>query len=179
MKSDIVGEVVKMPFKSDAELIRHYFEELLSDGREHTIHEVLAYVLSCNGDIGANGKPITYNKVQNALFQFVRSKNCGYIMARRGCYIKEHAPAKPQATRPHTLHSACDNALQILADAEIGIRGCFMSYLSVMEEAGGVNQSLRNTEQAVITSLEQAMRRIKDLKTYRGHAYFSYDDSDA
>ena len=164
-----------MSFKSDAELIRHYFEELLSDGQEHTIHDVLAHVLCCNGDIGTNGKPITYEKVQNVLFQFVRSKGSGYRMARRGCYVKEDTPTVSQTTQINTLHSTCDNALRILADAEIGVRNCFMSYFSIMEASGEINPSLRNTELAVITLLEQAMRKVKDLRTYQGHSYFASD----
>ena len=157
-------------------LIRHYFEELLSDGREYTIHEVLAYILRQNGDTGVNRKAISYAKVQNALHQFMRSGNSGYVMARRGSYIKDEAMAQRPISWAIALNPICDDALQILSKAEIGVRNCFMSYLSIMEISGEVNPSLLDTEQAVIALLEQAMHKVKDLKTYQGNSYFAPAD---
>jgi len=174
-----------MMFKSDAALIRHYFKELLSDGKEHTIHEVLAYILRRNGDMGVNGKSICYAKVQNSLYQFMRSGTSGYAMARRGSYIKDKALAAKQSIQSATFNAqavtldpVCDNALHILSAAEIGIRNCFMSYLSIMEISGKVGSSLRDTEKAVTSLLEQAMHKIKDLKTYQNHNYFAHYNSD-
>lgn len=162
-----------MQFKSDAELVRHYFGEFMADGRERSIHEVLAYVLQRHGNVGVNGKTITYNKVQNVLFQFVRSKNSGYMMAGRGHYVKEAIAGEPQVAPFDTLASVCDSALRILHDAEIDVRNCFMSYLSIMKDSGDVNFSLRDTEQTVVSLLEQSMRKIKDLRTYQGNTYFA------
>jgi len=154
-------------FSSDAALVRHYFKELLSDGREYTIHEVLAYVLSQNGEMGVNAKPITYDKVQNALFQFLRSDTCGYMMARRGVYVKNKAVSVSDepAVQPVIPNPFCDNALRILSAAKIGVRSCFASCFVVMEISGEVNFSLRDTESAVMDLLEEAMKKMDEIKT--------------
>jgi len=156
-----------MKFKSDCELIRHYFKQLLSDGKDYTIHEVLAYIIRQHGEIGINGKTINYAKVQNALFQFMRSGNSCYTMAGRGSYIKSETVAEKQISNSVTINPVCDNALWILRAAEIGVRNCFSSYHSILEMSGGGDFHLRNTEQAVATLLEQAIHQIENFREHQ------------
>ena len=156
-----------MNFKSDAALIRHYFEELLSDGNKYTIYEVVAYIIRAYGDTALSGAAINYAKVQNVLHQFLRSGKSGYVMPCRGSYIKGEALVQNQAIQTVALNPIHDNALRILAAAEIGVRNCFMSYMSIMEITGDYDTALRDTGQDVIALLEQAIRKIKELKTHR------------
>ena len=180
-----------MKFRSDAALVRHYFKELLEDGREHGVSEIVDYIHKTHGTIGVNGDTVGSQRVYNAIYHFLRPGNNGYGRSRWGNFIKQNPALEEQVGKESAilvgeeltredgmvfsleklLEPICDNALRVLWAAEIGVRNCFMSCYSVMESTDEVEPALRGAERDVFDLLAQAACVIKEFKDNRLNGY--------
>ena len=76
-----------MDFKSNAELIRYYFKELLEDGEEHKLAEIKNYAKTHSD----SGHELTNAMFAGTIKTLVESGDGQYEIPRRGVYKKNSA----------------------------------------------------------------------------------------
>lgn len=74
-----------MIFRSNSDMVKHYARELLSDGKEHTLNEIINYVYWQNGRKDVSGGILTQSTVNSALWKLFSSDN-KYVKTKRGHY---------------------------------------------------------------------------------------------
>ena len=81
-------------FYSNAEMIRHFFEKLLSDGKEHETSEIHEYIFAETGGTGADGRAITPTMISNAVREAVTAPDSMLVNIRRGYYQQKEYNAE-------------------------------------------------------------------------------------
>lgn len=74
-----------MTFRSNSDMVKHYAKELLSDGKEHTLNEMINYVYWQNGRKDVSGGILSHSTVNSALWKLFSSDN-RYVKTKRGHY---------------------------------------------------------------------------------------------
>ena len=76
-------------FRSNADLARHYFRELMEDGQEHSIKEIDSYIFAKSAGQDTHGKRFTNRKIDSTLsYVFRHDPGSNYIHIRKGWYRK-------------------------------------------------------------------------------------------
>ena len=73
-------------FFSTTEMIRHHFDALLSDGKEHETNKIQKYILSKTKGKRLDGGDITQSMIASAIREAVIAPNSRMHSVRRGCY---------------------------------------------------------------------------------------------
>lgn len=101
-------------FHSNADEIRYYFEELLSDGMEHDRKEMIQHVRTH----AANSQRFTEGMYTGALRNMMEM-NEAYICVRRGIYQK-----RTQAEEESSEDILSNRVLEILSNAKEQLSNC-------------------------------------------------------
>ena len=147
-----------MNFKSDAEMIRYYFKELLSDGEEHSRLDIISYVKQRYGETGISGASLT-NSMFDSAIKTLLSSNADYYYVRRGVF-KWHGETRLESS----LTNVCDNIKRVLKTAEASIRGNITTCLLSKNISNDKAFALRDTVMDVIAILEQAEQLLKEFQ---------------
>lgn len=108
-------------FHSNADEIRYYFEELLSDGMEHDRKEMIQYVRKN----AANSQRFTEGMYTGALRNMVEM-NEAYSCVRRGIYQK-----KAQTAEESSEDILSNRVLEILSNTRAQLTNCSISVFDI------------------------------------------------
>lgn len=97
-------------FRSNPEMIRHYFNELLSDGQEHSLGEVKEYIMNACEGKSVTGDTLTIPTITSTVHAMVRENYPDLLQTRRGHYMKQ--PISEEATAVKTMLQRAKNVLQ-------------------------------------------------------------------
>jgi uncharacterized protein YdiU (UPF0061 family) len=147
-----------MIFQSDAEMIRHYFKELLSDGEEHSLPDVIEYVKQKHGETGIAGNELSYSTFNNAIRSLLRPNNREYATVRRGVF------KMGVANQENVIDAICKNMSWILIRTESDIRDCFVKHLDITEMSMESIHALQETSRDVFALLNQATQAVNDFQ---------------
>ena len=139
-------------FQTDADLIRHYAKELMEDGKECSVVDILAYIHQKHGERGLTGGMLDYKKVGSAFINLTLMERNDYVRVRRGVYRKL-APGER-----YSLENIYSKVSDILTKAEKDIHMCFAENFRLTEAPHEDIQSFWNTAQGILALLEQAIR---------------------
>jgi len=149
-----------MPFNSNPEMICHYFKELLSDGKEHSMPDIIEYVKQQHGDMGIDGNELSKAMFESAVRNFLRSDNGEgeYSLVRRGKF-QRLAPDPANA-----MDTVCWNMTSVLRKTEQDLRECFGRLIRITEIPDETLFALRDTGKKVFSLLDQAVQAVHTLQ---------------
>jgi len=149
-----------MPFNSNPEMICHYFKELLSDGKEYSMPDIIEYVKQQHGDMGIDGNDLSKAIFESAIRNFLRSDNGEgeYSLVRRGKF-QRLAPDPA-----NVVNTVCWNMAMILSKAEQDLRECFGRLIRISEMPDETLFALRDTGKEVFSLLNQATQAVHTLQ---------------
>ncbi|MDD4494428.1 MAG: hypothetical protein PHV32_08805 [Eubacteriales bacterium] len=85
-----VGSIQQL-FRSNADMARHLFKELLNDGHEHSAKEINNYIYEKTGGWGVDGERLTDETIHSAIwYMFRHDHDLSYMQTRKGYYQKNN-----------------------------------------------------------------------------------------
>jgi hypothetical protein len=86
------NETAAHPFRSNADMVRHYFKELMADGQERSTKEINEYIHEKSDGQGVDGKRLTDETIHSAIwYMFRQDHDVSYTQTRKGFYQKSTA----------------------------------------------------------------------------------------
>ena len=79
----------KVIFNSNADMIRHYFEKLLSDGNVHEMSDIQKYIISETKDKLTSNDEITPSMISSVIIKATNAPESRYKHINRGYYQKK------------------------------------------------------------------------------------------
>ena len=146
-----------MLYHTNAEIVRHYFKELMYDEEAHTMSEIITYIHEKYGEIGINGSPLSYATVNNAIRKLVNAKN-EYSIVGRGVFKKQ------QNYMDNTVSIIYENMRRILRKTEDDIRKNFVEYLDITQMSDESLFALQQAGRDVFSHLAQAEQIVRNLQ---------------
>jgi hypothetical protein len=147
-----VGSSQQM-FNSNADMVRHFFQELLDDGKEHSYKEICSYINDKTNGRRVDGGRLTDETIHSAIwYLFKHDNDFRYAQTRKGYYQKNSA----ESLLGNGKNSLRQVSLQTLSEAKEKIQiHAALPGISEQEQKD-VSQILRN----IIGAIEQAIARI-------------------
>jgi hypothetical protein len=146
---------IQQAFRSNAELARHFFKELLEDGKEHSYREIKGYVLDKTDGRGVDGERMTDETIHSAIwYMFRQEQDTSYIQTRKGYYQK----TTPELLLGDSSHSLKEFALRTLSEARERI-GEYAAITGISEDE---RQKLAPFRDAIDFMTENTMRQISE-----------------
>jgi hypothetical protein len=146
---------IQQAFRSNAELARHFFKELLEDGKEHSYREVRDYVLDKTDGRGVDGERMTDETIHSAIwYMFRHERDTDYLQTHKGYYQKTTA----ELLLGDSPHSLKEFALRSLAEARERIDG----YADASGLSGDERQKLAPIRDAINFIMGNTMRQISE-----------------
>lgn len=136
-------------FRSNADEIRYYFEELLSDGKEHDRKEMIQYVRQN----AANSQRFTEGMYTGALRNLVEM-NEAYSCVRRGIYQK-----KVQTTEKNSEDILSNRIMEILSNTKTQLMNCNISVFDISKMS---ERDKKVVEQIgkIVEDIDRLMKRL-------------------
>ena len=137
-------------FQSNAEMIRHYFKELMADGQEHSTKEINEYIHDKTNGFGVDGKHFTDETIHSAIWYIFRQDHdIRYMQTRKGFYQKTPANASLEKAQKYLR----EIAVQKLSGAAKKIRLTIIPGLPNQEILNSMRESIINEVNGVIQSI--------------------------
>lgn len=136
-------------FRSNADEIRYYFEELLSDGKEHDRKEMIQYVRQN----AANSQRFTEGMYTGALRNLVEM-NEAYSCVRRGIYQK-----KIQTAEKNSEDILSNRIMEILSNTKTQLMNCNISVFDISKMS---ERDKKVVEQIgkIVEDIDRLMKRL-------------------
>lgn len=77
-----------MMFYSNPDMIRQHFDELMSDGEEHSIREIAQYIREATGNHSIEGGKLTDSMINSTVHKMLGKDSPDFVRTRRGYYQK-------------------------------------------------------------------------------------------
>jgi hypothetical protein len=139
-------------FKSNTEMARHYFRELMADGQEHSTKEINDYIHDKAETYGVDGKRLTDETIHSAIwYMFRQDRDVTYMQTRKGFYQKTPEEAMLENAR-NVLQSA---AVRWLSRVDEKVRSAAMPGLP--EQEYGKLLPMREAIHRAIDSVKQTI----------------------
>lgn len=135
----------KLRFSSNTEEVRYYTEQLLADGKEHSVQEIKDYVEYHSN----HGQDFTNGIIAGALRSLVQNSNGKYEIAKRGMYqlvneteqVRESSVLKNRISK--MLNDFCE---QLDAACTVNIMNIDRRDLEVAQKTSELIKMLRKVE---------------------------------
>ena len=135
-------------FRTNAEMARHYFFELLDDGIEHSVTEITGYVFDKTDKRGVSGGQLTQSMISSAIRGYFLKDEKTYIQTRRGFYKKRDVSVSVDIkTEVHGLIT------KVLRNAKNDINRCFIIDVSKLNASAGEITELQKLSEHILAVL--------------------------
>lgn len=109
-----VGSIQQL-FRSNADMARHLFKELLKDGQEHSSKEINDYIYDKTNGIGVDRDRLTEETIHSAIwYMFRHDHDLSYMQTCKG-YYQRNTVDNLLGDSPNSLRGS---AIRILSDAK-------------------------------------------------------------
>lgn len=147
-----IGSVYQQ-FRSNSDMARHFFKELLEDGQEHSAKEINEYIFDKTGSTGVDGARLTDETIHSAIWYLFRhDHDLSYIQIRKG-YYQRNTVENLLGDGPNSFRS---NVVRVLSDAKKIIQ----QFASVPNLTEREQLELTPMKNAIMKEVENAFQAI-------------------
>ncbi len=147
-----VGSIQQL-FRSNSDMARHLFKELLKDGQEHSAKEINDYIFDKTNGMGVDGERLTEETIHSAIwYMFRHDHDLSYMQARKG-YYQRNTVENLLGDSPNSLRG---NAIRVLSDAKKTIQ----QFTSVPNLSEQERQELIPMKKSIMDEVENAILAI-------------------